>query len=263
MLIYYILSRAVHGHSHGDITVLHDDSCVPKVVTIEVRDPESQSEEIVPTEKSEPQGSNRNEDTINSTEVATPGDDEHAHAPGRQRNHLQLFVFAAALAVHSILDGFAIGSEQSIDGFYSMIIAVLSHKGFDGIVLGVPLFLGGVTLTISMIVLALSAVMTPIGIGIAMAVTESAFSVLPQAIVMSISAGSFLYIALVEMLPSALRDRRWVLLKLIAFFIGWFALVIIAGYGHNHAHGIHGHDDDHDHHDDDHDHDDDHHHDDD
>lgn len=242
----------VHGHSHGDITVLHDDTCVPKELAVEIRDENSQVNNDSKIDTLESEEVDVNADNTHTVQATVSQDDKPAKGGPKLRNHIQLFVFAAALAVHSILDGFAIGSEQSINGFYSMLIAVLSHKGFDGLVLGVPLFLGGVSLTTSVIILFISALMTPLGIGIALAVTETALSVLPQAIVLSISAGSFLYISIIEMLPAAIRDGRLVHIKLVAFFIGWFALAIIAGFGHNHAHGHH--DDDHDH-DHDHDHD--------
>jgi zinc transporter ZupT len=74
--------------------------------------------------------------------------------------------------------------------------------------------------------------MTPLGIGIGWAATSAdpQHSTLASAIVVSMSAGSFLFISVLELLPAALHDGRFVAGKLAAFLAGFVAMAALAAY---------------------------------
>jgi zinc transporter ZupT len=57
-------------------------------------------------------------------------------APPPRRVLVRAWVFFVALSVHGVLDGLSVGSEQDEGGFASILVAVLSHKLFDGLSLG-------------------------------------------------------------------------------------------------------------------------------
>lgn len=72
--------------------------------------------------------------------------------------------------------------------------------------------------------------MTPLGIGVGLAITVDATvaGTLVRAIILSMSAGSFLFISLMEMLPAGLEDGYYILLKATVTLAGWAIMVIAA-----------------------------------
>ncbi len=96
-------------------------------------------------------------------------------------------------------------------------------------------FLANLSVVQRWIILVVTAAVSPIGLAIGMGILESmeqnpAGLLLGQGIVFSMSAGSFLFIALLELLPSALSDGRLVHLKVAAFGIGYLAMAILGAY---------------------------------
>jgi zinc transporter 1/2/3 len=143
----------------------------------------------------------------------------------------QAWIFFVALSIHSIFDGFSLGAESTETGLTSVIIAILAHKLLDGFSLGVPVYLAKFPLWKSMSFLIFCACMTPLGIIVAMVtveVNDGADAALVRGIFLACSAGSFLFISLVELLPSSLADGRWAAGKWIALLLGWTLMVIIA-----------------------------------
>eukprot|EP01121_Diplochlamys_sp_Union-15-3_P021451 TRINITY_DN8698_c0_g1_i2.p1 TRINITY_DN8698_c0_g1~~TRINITY_DN8698_c0_g1_i2.p1 ORF type:complete len:345 (+),score=39.44 TRINITY_DN8698_c0_g1_i2:62-1096(+) len=144
----------------------------------------------------------------------------------------QAYIFLIALSVHSVFDGLGIGAEQTVSGFYGLLITVVAHKLLDGFALGVPIFFAKFSTLRSMLFLGFAASMTPLGIGIGLAVTES-FSdgdkaQLASGIILAMTSGSFIFISLMELLPMALKDGEWIKIKMFALFLGWAIMAVIA-----------------------------------
>ncbi|EGG20086.1 zinc/iron permease [Cavenderia fasciculata] len=191
---------------------------------------------------------------VEMAEVETPGnpdggDADHGHSHGHghsgkhdelhddgngkthQANVGQAWLFLVALSIHSILDGLGLGAETSKDGFYGLLVAVLAHKLLDGFALGVPMYFAKFSVLQTAMALVFCAAMTPLGIGIGMAVTsvyEGAGGHLAEGIILSVTCGSFIYISLIELIPSGLCQPGWLRLKLAMVFLGWALLAIIA-----------------------------------
>ena len=146
---------------------------------------------------------------------------------------MKAWVFFVALSIHSIMDGLSLGSERDINSFYAILVAVLAHKAFDGIALGVPVYLAQMPPLQTWGSLLFCAFMTPLGIGIgwgATAAVSGTQATLAKAVITSISAGSFLYISIMELLPASLHDGRRLPLKLFAFLVGFVVMGILAGF---------------------------------
>jgi zinc transporter ZupT len=154
--------------------------------------------------------------------------------PAAQREAaLRAWVFFTALSIHSIMDGLSMGAKKDLTSFYAVLVAVLAHKAFDGIALGVPVFLAQMGPLATWGTLLVCAFMTPLGIGIGWAAVEGAQgpqATLASAIIVSISAGSFLYISMMELLPAALHDGRYMPHKFLSFVLGFTAMAILAAY---------------------------------
>eukprot|EP00475_Leptophrys_vorax_P013233 TRINITY_DN1958_c0_g1_i1.p1 TRINITY_DN1958_c0_g1~~TRINITY_DN1958_c0_g1_i1.p1 ORF type:complete len:369 (-),score=101.40 TRINITY_DN1958_c0_g1_i1:59-1165(-) len=141
------------------------------------------------------------------------------------------YIFLAAMSVHSIFDGLAVGSENSSNGFLGLMVAIVIHKMLDGFALGVPIFYAKFTKLQTFLALTFCAMMTPLGIVIGWVTTAAvngAPGILARAIFLSMSLGSFIYIGLIELLPAGLQSPRFMKWKLGLAIIGWGAMALIA-----------------------------------
>ena len=130
-------------------------------------------------------------------------------------------------------DGLSVASETDPTAFTSILVAVVSHKLFDGLALGVALYPAPLPETQRQVLLYLSALSTPIGIALGIGATQLASSdnlSLVDAIALSLASGSFCYISLMELLPSSLSDGRRIPEKLSLFFFGFTVMSAIAYY---------------------------------
>ncbi len=148
---------------------------------------------------------------------------------------MQAILFTSVMSIHAVFDGLSVGVEATPEGFYPIVTAVVFHKVFDGIAVGAAVFPAQFPVYIAWSLLLLPALATPLGIAIGMGATASlagsAQATLAEAIVISLSAGSFLFIAITELLPSSLHDGRHVRTKMLCFFLGWLAMVLLAALG--------------------------------
>ena len=152
---------------------------------------------------------------------------------GVRKRILRVWVFFFALSLHGVFDGLSVGSETSSSGFTSIVLAVMSHKLFDGLALGCAIYPAKFSPWHRWLILAVCAATTPLGIGIGMAAEEAADSkqsALVTGISLGLASGTFCFVALMELLPSALADGRWTKRKLALFVTGFTAMAVLAAY---------------------------------
>lgn len=151
----------------------------------------------------------------------------------KRRLVMRAWVFFFALSLHGVFDGLSVASETDPTAFTSILFAVVSHKLFDGLALGVALYPAPLPERQRHILLFLSALSTPIGIALGIGATQLASSdnlSLVDALALSLASGSFCYISLMELLPSSLSDGRRIPEKLSLFFFGFTVMSAIAYY---------------------------------
>ena len=155
---------------------------------------------------------------------------------GVERRHLarRAWVFVAAMSLHGLMDGLGVGVSSDASAVSVLAVAVLAHKAFDGLAVGAAIFpAAAISVRQRWLMLLASAATTPLGVGVGMAVLGATAGSTPavslaNAIVLALSGGSFLYIAIVEMLPAALADGHAVSAKMAAFSAG-FAIMAALG----------------------------------
>eukprot|EP01116_Phalansterium_solitarium_P001852 TRINITY_DN11676_c0_g1_i1.p1 TRINITY_DN11676_c0_g1~~TRINITY_DN11676_c0_g1_i1.p1 ORF type:complete len:388 (+),score=53.17 TRINITY_DN11676_c0_g1_i1:170-1165(+) len=227
-----------HGHSHG-----HAHSHTTRPQTSDsgvVRRPSAGSDVVVPIE-GDSESTEASRLLRQQEKPALPSDQEllkaqaaedaAAEASERRANMMQAWIFFVALSIHSVFDGLGVGAETNFSGFYALMVAVLSHKCLDGFALGVPVFFAELPTWQTLFALIFCAAMTPLGVGIGIAATESAHgtsTLLSKAIILSMSAGSFMFISLIELIPSGLEKYGLVWAKLTAVVAGWAIMALIA-----------------------------------
>lgn len=88
-----------------------------------------------------------------------------------------------------------------------MSAAVVCHKWAEGLTLGLAFADANIPIKISTIMIAIQAVMNPVGIAIGWALSDSGS--LTSGIFTSISAGTFLYIATIEVITEEFSIARY------------------------------------------------------
>ncbi|KAL4505217.1 hypothetical protein ABPG72_016284 [Tetrahymena utriculariae] len=133
-------------------------------------------------------------------------------------NLITPIILQIALGIHATLEGLAIGVEQDFSKCLTIALAVLVHKWAEGLVLGLALKQSKMNLGKATIMVAIQAAMNPMGIGIGWALSDAGDLV--SGILMSISAGTFLYIATQEVIAQEFSKNRYQIVKFLFFLVG-------------------------------------------
>ncbi|MGL6174674.1 MAG: ZIP family metal transporter [Cellulosilyticaceae bacterium] len=136
-------------------------------------------------------------------------------------------VMFAAISLHNLPEGMAIGSATSHDANMGLTLAFLIalHNIPEGMSIGVPLIEGGMNKWKAVILTALSGAPTLIG-GLLGAVLGKAGD-LPIAISLALAAGAMLYVTFCEVLPQAIllhKGRRPALFAIIGLVLGFISV---------------------------------------
>jgi zinc transporter 1/2/3 len=129
----------------------------------------------------------------------------HEIGPGSKTSewHPESFVLLLVLSIHSIILGLALGAQKSITGALAIFIAIMAHKAMAGFALGVNYRRAGASLRRTIPAIIFFSSMTPVGI-LAGTGIDSLISpdgrLLFEAIFNSLGAGTFLYIATLDII---------------------------------------------------------------
>ncbi|NQY43612.1 MAG: ZIP family metal transporter [Legionellales bacterium] len=139
-----------------------------------------------------------------------------------------------ALSVHSIIEGYALGLEPTINGCMILFIAIVSHKSLASIALSLKLCTSSLTIRIQLLLFFIFTIMTPIGIvaGIFSNMYLASHGSLLQSYADSIAAGTFIYIATMHETSINKESEH---ISVILFILG-IALMSIMGNFLNHHH---------------------------
>lgn len=162
------------------------------------------------------------------------GDDPESDAlvAAAEETNRYPYLLLLTLSIHSIIAGMALGAQQSVAGFLIIVIAILAHKSAAGFALGVSLHRIGTDLKRARGLIIGFSVMTPLGIILGTAISailDSTGEQIFEALFDAIAAGTFLYIASMdiireEFLPPR-HDRR---IKWLWAAIGLTLMAIVA-----------------------------------
>ena len=163
-------------------------------------------------------------------------DDPHHCACGHHDLHTAGIVLAAAVALHNLPVGLAIGTTVAAQGIcYASILAAVTiglHNIPEGMSIAIPLLHDGSRAAGAVGVAALSGIPTVIGAVLGYYVglrNETALSA-----ALGVAGGAMLYVVFFELLPEAYRQwkSKWAVLATV---LG-FALGVLLIFSHVHAH---------------------------
>lgn len=157
----------------------------------------------------------------------------------------------AALSVHSLIVGVALGLEPGIVGSLALFSAILFHKASDVFALIVNAHAEGVAVDRQKAMLVFFSLVTPAGIAIGSAATDGAAAAVAAGSVGAFAAGTIIYVAIVVIAdresgrrdaaaPSTGSKDLWASVGLIFAGVALTAALVVAdvhGHGDGHAHG--------------------------
>ncbi|MFQ5525028.1 MAG: ZIP family transporter [Thermoanaerobaculia bacterium] len=162
----------------------------------------------------------------------------HAHAgeglpriePDRPSTHGYVYGLLLGLSFHSVLAGIALGLQPGISEASAILVAILAHKATEGLALGLSLARSPGSSRSRSLVTAF-ALTTPAGVLVgllARSVLEPGAGLTFDALVSSLAAGTFFYIASMDMLQDELlkpgsRWAKWLLATLGLVLTGLLA----------------------------------------
>ena len=140
-----------------------------------------------------------------------PHSGDHEPADG---NQLYPWALVAALSIHSFVVGIALGSQSLAPEATVIFAAIMAHKSTAGFALGISLVRSPIETGVSRWLVALFSLATPVGIVIALVLRrgfDGPTLAYFDAIFLALAAGTFLYIASLDILNTELLHggSRW------------------------------------------------------
>lgn len=167
----------------------------------------------------------QNSDCLDDNNLAESYLDER-----NQELRLKVITLAVVLGIHSVLAGLALGFSSSRSSVGATMGAIVAHKLVDTFSFGVSLQSATKSLRWYWFVMVLFSLITPIGVGVGMAIIASANMERDRlyvgGIVQAFASGAFIYVA-TSTLAEALEQKRLIILKLILSLFGFSIMTVI------------------------------------
>lgn len=151
----------------------------------------------------------------------------HFHMDFNSQSALRAFILVFSLSLHSVFEGLAVGLVQEGKQVLEICLALMIHKSIISFSLSFKLCQSRLRRSVVVGCLLLFAVMSPLGIGVGIALTETRTSPqhqLARCTLEGLAGGTFLYITFMEILPHELSSPRNRILKVAMLLVG-FAVV--------------------------------------
>lgn len=153
-------------------------------------------------------------------------------------NHFQVFLsnrrlsfatallLAGALCIHSILEGMALGAQPTLRGTEDIFLAIVAHKGLAAYALGASIVESRASDAKFWTTISLFSFATPVGIMLGYLFAAHSGGV--GAAVSALAAGTFIYVALMEVVPKELENGRHRGPKMAAMLVGFGLMSLLA-----------------------------------
>ena len=130
------------------------------------------------------------------------------HIPGADRHRMVGFAALVGLSLHSVADGLGLSAGLDFEELRpALTMAVLSHKAIGGFTLAVALLLGNLARRRFLAYLVGFALITPVA-ALSRAVLLPGIDESGLDMLTAFAAGTFMYVALCDLLPEVFHERR-------------------------------------------------------
>ncbi|XP_063920392.1 zinc transporter ZIP1-like [Zophobas morio] len=194
--------------------------------------------------------STSNKELLNSQ--STINFDKHSHShniDAALKNSFSGLLAVLALSFHAVFEGLAVGLEGDVQRVWYLFAAIATHKLVIAFCVGFELVTSKTKLLLVLLYIGTFAVVTPLGIGIGLVLTEShdSHEDVASIVLQGMAAGTLLYVVFFEVLARERGNHHsgvWQLFAILLGFAVMFCLQILTGHEHSHG-GAHSHDHEH------------------
>ena len=168
------------------------------------------------------QDNHKHNSNINNIEINNEQKNEHTFIP---TSSITPYILLVALSVHSIFEGIGLGVMNTIKECSILFSAIILHKWAAAFALGISFYKSGTEkeLFIKMILLFTS--FSPLGIIIGMIFSDAGFLI--KGIMLSISAGTLIYVAASEVIVEEFSLSKKTNIKFLWFLLGGLLTFIL------------------------------------
>ena len=136
-------------------------------------------------------------------------------------------VLYIALSFHSILEGLGIGAQ--VHSAWGIYVAIILHKGLAAFALGSSLLRGKVPACFFVTAMMTFSCMSVLGIVIGWILSDvTAENDATSGICLGLASGTFIYVAVMEVIPTEFSHRVNILGKWTAVLLGYTAFTLLA-----------------------------------
>lgn len=243
--VMYFVEEAVHGYLerrnkrnamenafHRTLSVRRgSNETTNNISTTDLIPPKSISTiDLVPSSLENPKANGHGH-----THHSEHGHDGHSHLVFEDSLVVSLrgLLIVLALSIHELFEGLAVGLESSASNVWYMFGAVSAHKLVIAFCIGVELVTNKTKTYLVIVYVGMFAVVSPLGIGIGIAVSQSSLDHMEIASVFlqGLASGTLLYVVFFEILQ---KDRTGGMRNYLSIVLGFcimFALSFACKYG--------------------------------
>ena len=154
------------------------------------------------------------EDSLNDSHAP------HDHSEGQS---IGPYMLVAAMGFHAFFEGLALGLMNDFSGSLGFFAAIIFHKWAEAAAIGISFLTSGTKKLPTLISLGVFSALTPLGVATGIVFSEADDKI--KAILMAVSAGTFLYIAIAEILSEEFSSKVNGVKKYIAYVLGMALMV--------------------------------------
>lgn len=141
------------------------------------------------------------------------------------------YILISILSIHSIIVGIALGTEDRIGQSIIIAIAILAHKGSASFALAISMIKAGMSTMSIVKQVSFFSAMTPLGIVIGALIANilsGQTALWSIAVFDALAAGTFLYVAIMEIFNDEFSIKKDVVVKLLASTLGLLLMALLA-----------------------------------
>jgi zinc transporter 1/2/3 len=141
------------------------------------------------------------------------------------------FMLALILSVHSLIAGSVLGLEDTLVESFAIFVAIFAHKSAEAFALGISLQRADLTTKRFIYIILFFALMTPVGIFLGIYLSTyftSTVDAALESIFDALAAGTFLYVAYVEIVEEIFEKPNDLWLKFVFIILGFSMMAILA-----------------------------------
>lgn len=137
------------------------------------------------------------------------------------------FMLALVLSIHSLIAGSVLGLEDTLVESFAIFVAIFAHKSAAAFALGISLQRADLTTKRFIYIILFFSLMTPIGIILGTYFSGSIDAIL-ESIFDALAAGTFLYVAIVEIMEEVFEKPKDLWIKFFFIVLGFGLMAVLA-----------------------------------